>query len=388
MGGDVTVLETPTEAGRIFTRSFMGRSLQAQTAGEPRDPQSRAALRQFSLERLTAYGVNQADAVELRGRVAAGEAWREVAADLAEACLDPPEAPAAACSRRTSANRLFRASALVRMSQMMMLRDSEERRAIVLRAAALYADAAGITGDRRKLTIPSEGGDLSGWLFPAAGEAVGCAVVIGGVEGWAMDFESLGRALVQRGVTTLLLDGPGQGESRMVHDHYLTRRWRRDYGAVFDALGAATGGAPLAFVGNSMGGAVALSLAAKDRRIRACCDNGGPPDPLQARSNASFFTKMVAHCGDVGEDAAAEIWRTVDPMPDGRTVECPLLIVHGGLDPLVSTDDATLLFERARSSDKQMVVFSDGDHCVYNHQDDKHDLISDWVASRLQRAWP
>lgn len=35
-----------------------------------------------------------------------------------------------------------------------------------------------------------------------------------------------------------------------------------------------------------------------------------------------------------------------------------------------------------------MVVFSDGDHCVYNHADDKNDLIADWVADRLEGARP
>jgi fermentation-respiration switch protein FrsA (DUF1100 family) len=107
---------------------------------------------------------------------------------------------------------------------------------------------------------------------------------------------------------------------------------------------------------------------------------------VRARANHSFFTKMAAHCGAVDLDTAAEIWKTVDPDPAEGPVNCPLLIVHGGLDPLVSTDEATALFESATSVDKQMVVYSDGDHCVYNHQDDKHNLICDWVETRLRRA--
>jgi hypothetical protein len=49
----------------------------------------------------------------------------------------------------------------------------------------------------------------------------------------------------------------------------------------------------------------------------------------------------------------------------------------------VSTDDARSVFDWASSTDKQMVIYSDGDHCVYNHSDDKHNLISDWVSHRL-----
>jgi hypothetical protein len=52
----------------------------------------------------------------------------------------------------------------------------------------------------------------------------------------------------------------------------------------------------------------------------------------------------------------------------------------------VSTEDAQGVFEWAESADKQMVIFSDGDHCVYNHADDKHNLISDWISNRLSAS--
>ena len=370
----------------VLTRRFSGRT-SAPLPPDELTPEAQAALRQFSYERLLAYGVSHADAVELRGRVLAGEAWQHVSVELAKTCLSPAEADASRQSLATLANRLYRASALLRMSQMMMLRDNSERRSIVIEAADLYAQAARITRDRRKLILTTDQGDLSGWLYPVQGsDRVGCAVVIGGIEGWAMDFESMGLALAARGVETLLLDGPGQGESRLVQHHFLTRSWHRSYAAVLDYLIEQTHGAPLAMVGNSMGGSVALHLAATHPQIAVCCDNGGPREPVRSRANNSFFTKMAAHCGDVDFDTAADIWRTVDPVPPGAPVTCPLLIVHGGLDPLVSTDEARSLFDSAASSDKQMVVYSDGDHCVYNHQEDKHNLIGDWVCSRLQRV--
>jgi hypothetical protein len=30
-----------------------------------------------------------------------------------------------------------------------------------------------------------------------------------------------------------------------------------------------------------------------------------------------------------------------------------------------------------------MLIFSDGDHCIYNHAEDKHNLIGDWVFDKL-----
>jgi esterase/lipase len=384
MGSEANRKTAPT----VITHSFSGRSAAAQAPEGPSSPEAQVALRQFSLERMMGYGVHHADAVELRGRVTAGEAWQAVATNLAAICLAPPEAPAAPASTATHANRLYRASALLRMSQMMMLADDDERREIFSRAADLYRQAATLTDDREQIIVETGGGPLAGWLYRSqSGPSVGCAVVIGGVEGWAMDFGALGLELARRGVDALVLDGPGQGESRMVHHHYLTKTWVRSYQGLFEHLATRTGGAPLAFVGNSMGGAVAMRLASQDPRIVACCDNGGPRAPRgapgSAPANTSFFRKMMAHCGDVTEAAASEIWRTIDPMAPDTSVSCPLLIVHGGLDPLVSTEDARSVFDWASSADKQMIIFSDGDHCVYNHSDDKHNVIGDWIFHRL-----
>lgn len=385
------MLETPAPQGetRVVTRAFLGR--QGPIASGLEDDEGAAALRQFSLERLMGYGVAHADAIELRGRTARGERWQDVAADLARACLRPPEDALALASLPTRVDRLYRASALMRMSQMMMLTDTDERRAIFARAAELYGQAARLSRDREKLTIATPGGDLAGWLFPVLGQPIrGCAVIIGGVEGWGMDFDSLGLALARRGVMALCLDGPGQGESRMVHGHYLNADWPRAYAAVFDEVIARAGGAPLAFIGNSMGGTVAMCLAALDKRIVALCQNGGPRRPVRPRSNKSFFIKMTAHCGEVDEAAATAIWLTVDPMAPAARIDCPLLVVHGGQDPLVSTEDATALFDWAACADKQMAIYSDGDHCVYNHLEDRNNLMADWVSDRLARparAW-
>jgi alpha-beta hydrolase superfamily lysophospholipase len=333
-----------------------------------------------------AYGVHHADAIELRARVWSGEPWRAVAEDLAQTCLAPPEAQVSPPSAATRANRHYRASELLRMSQMMMLRDSAERAAIVIQAGDLYAQAASLTGDRERLTVETPNGPLIGWLFKSRlPAAVGRVLVIGGVEGWAMDFGEMGETLAARGLETLMIDGPGQGESRLRLGHYFTRDWERSYGAVLDALEARQPALPLGVIGNSMGGSLAAHLASRDGRIVACCDNGGTSAPFMARANPTFFQKMTAHVGDVSEDEALEVWKTVKPADIETPVRCPLLVVHGGQDPLVTAEDAGFFFSQAASSDKQMVVFSDGDHCVYNHADDKHALIGDWMVSRLVR---
>jgi alpha-beta hydrolase superfamily lysophospholipase len=350
----------------------------------PLEIEAEAALRQFSQERLMAYGVAYADAKELRSRVAQGETWLAVAQDLARICLIPPETAVAPSSPCTTANRLYRASAMFRMSQMMFLTDNDERRSILAESVRLYSEASDISGDREPVSIQTDGGSLAGWLHSATSTpVVGSAIVIGGVEGWAMDFGSLGTALARRGIATLLLDGPGQGQSRLAHRHYLTLDWADAYRQAIDYLDTRFESLPIGFVGNSMGGSVATLVAALDHRIRACVNNGGSMYPTRAQANPTFFKKMVTHCGEVSHEQAVEIWGTISPLTSARSVACPYLVIQGGKDPLVAMSEAEQVLDWAQTADKTMVVFSDGNHCIYNHEDDKQDLIADWLSSRL-----
>ncbi|USQ86330.1 alpha/beta hydrolase [Streptomyces phaeoluteigriseus] len=369
----------------VVTLTFVGSRAETEEATSRLPVASQAALRQFSLERMTGYGVDYADAVELRARVVEGETWPSAATELADVCLRRVEGTAGDVAPPTRVTYLRRASALLRMSQMMMLSDTAERRAIFARAAELYAQAAEPGGDRERVRIETERGPLTGWLVPAGDTPVGSAVVIGGVEGWAMDFDSLGEALAARGVDTLLLDGPGQGETRLTHGHYLTARWPDAYERAVDLLDERSPGRPIAFVGNSMGGSVAMAVAAQDVRIRACVDNGGIHAPwLVPPTMGTFFSKMVAACGTEDPDRAVDVWKTVTPLADGPNADYPLLVVQGGADPMVSMDLARILLQGAPTDDKRMVVFSDGNHCVYNHKLDRDALVADWTTARLR----
>jgi pimeloyl-ACP methyl ester carboxylesterase len=105
--------------------------------------------------------------------------------------------------------------------------------------------------------------------------------------------------------------------------------------------------------------------------------------PGLARGKTTFFAKMVAACGTNDEEEALAAWGAVDPVAPTSGGEYPLLIVHGGKDPMIPTAASEMLLAAAPTADKEMVVFSDGDHCIYNHRDDRDALIADWVRSRL-----
>jgi alpha-beta hydrolase superfamily lysophospholipase len=349
----------------------------------PLSDESEAALRQLTLQRLRGYSVEYGDAGELRKLVELGLPWREAATAVADhhlARLNEQGRPLSPQSRR---DLLIRISALLRMSQMMMLSDSDERRDIYRHSARLFLEAFTVDPNCERVSVDVGDKPMVGWHVGCGKAAAPSVLIIGGIEGWAMDLLSLGEALQRRGINALLLDGPGQGETRFDHRHFLDGTWLVAYSAAITFLIERASGAPVGVLGNSVGGGLAMKLAAFDPRVAACCDNGGLRNPLVHRERKGFFPKVVAFCGDVSADDAERIWRTVEITPDSLGMTCPLLIVHGGLDPMVSVEDVTDFLGWATSPDKQLRIFADGDHCIYNHPADKHDLIGDWFLDRL-----
>lgn len=370
---------------RERSRDFAARLAETSEALERLSAESQAGLRQFSLERMTGYGIDYADAVELRAGVLAGGDWQTVAADLARRALADAERQDPPASETSKSLLHYRASALLRMSQALMLADSAMRRAIVGQAVEEYAKAVALGLNRRHVHIETEDGPMAAWYIRAQTKApVGSVVVIGGVEGWAMDFDVMGDALAQRGMNALMLDAPGQGETRILHGHYLSPRWRTSFTKAIDFIEGQGAGVPIGIVGNSMGGGMALAVANGDRRITACVNNGGIIKPSLARmAGETFFAKMIAFCGVEDPDEAAAIWDTVEPVKPGANTDYSLLVLQGGEDPLVSDAHARTFMEMTPARDKQMERFSDGIHCIYNHAQDRDILLSDWMHARL-----
>ncbi|MFZ2503105.1 MAG: alpha/beta fold hydrolase [Nocardioides sp.] len=349
---------------------------------------SQAALRQFGVDRLTGYGVDRSDALELRERVLLGEDWMQAASDLADSCSGRADEAPQVGGGPTRALYLRRASALLRMAQVMMLIDTPERCSLYARAGELYGQAAELTGDRIRveLDVPGEGGPLIGWMIPAAGAVVGSVVMIGGIEGYAMDFDEMGRTLAARGADVLLLDGPGQGETRFVSGRYLDPGWRDAFRVAIDYLEERAPARPIGLVGNSMGGSLAMAIAATDPRVAACCSNGGLPAPwLVSPEVGIFFAKMASFCGTDDADRAIQTWSTVNPLSAGSNRDHALLVLHGDHDPMISSEKSGALLDGASAGDRHMVVFSDGIHCLYNHQQDRDALIADWLGAQLRR---
>jgi len=355
---------------------------------QPESEEARAAhLRALPLQRMMGYGVELGDALMIRSMVESGIDWIPAAEAVAERALALALGPGA--TEATRRRGLQRASAALRIAQIVESTDTAGRTARFLRSAEFFEQS--VAGDQhwRRVVVPHAAGDLFGWwvrpVIPE-GTEVPTVIVIGGMEGWAEDHSAVAGELTARGVGVVLLDGPGQGVTRMRSHHYLGPDFVDGYRAVVDwIVEEQRSPRPIGIWGNSMGGNFAMHVAAADPRIAACCNNGGGCDlGILGRERSRVFEKMRAMCGPVDDDIVWQTFATTDLTADRVRQTCPTLVVVAGEDQLIPREDMTVLYDRTPAADKQMFVFEDAEHCVYRHPDEKHAVIADWFVDKLE----
>ncbi|WP_321888799.1 alpha/beta hydrolase family protein [Paraburkholderia bannensis] len=343
-----------------------------------------AHQRAMSMTRLLDCGMEFADAQALFQRTSAGEEWDEVAESLAQAQLDRAAHAAGAGCHVTAREAQAAAIADLLFAQMAFNHDNARKR-------ALYDRLIGATqqlcewseGRMTRVEVPFEQRHLVGWLVrPRARQALGTVLVFGGQSGWGVAYLPIARALAKRGIATLLAEGPGQGETRMRQGVHVDVNVEAAYSQFISfILNDATLGQP-GIWGNSVGGLWAARTAAADSRIRACCVNGGlaAPTLLPFRT---FAEQAAAMLGTDDEDAIRSNFERMSFRPARDRIACPLLVLHGGADPLVKLEDQQPFLDAAQSVDASLKVWEDGEHTIYNHSAERTSFVADWFARSI-----
>jgi|GEM_PF-794039 len=310
----------------------------------------------------------------------------------AEALGDEHSAFAAdrlAAGRTSSAAGALRAAAADYLFAQMPLADGDRKHLLYGKAVGALRALAGIPAARlSRVEVPFAGRKLVGWLVLPAGSPIGGVIAFGGQSGWGATYLHAADALAARGIATLLAEGPGQGESRLVQGIRLDVDVVAAFSAFADALVRAVpvddGILPVGIWGNSMGGLYAALTAARDERIVACCVNGGIAAP-RLMGMRTFDEQAAAM---LGSDDPAAIQANFDRLrfdPSMR-IAGDVLVVHGTADPLVSLADQQPFLDAADPARRTLEIWEGGDHTVYNRGDERNDVVADWFAERFSRS--
>ncbi|MBY8862011.1 alpha/beta fold hydrolase [Nocardia sp. CA2R105] len=361
---------------------------QSAASAAPWQAEVDAHKRAMPLQRLIGNGLDYADAVELYALADAGIPWADAGARIGERIADSAIESLAAGHTLTARADFLRASACYRVGQV-PLPDTDARKTPMYRKLIEYYGAAGALTDpvAEHIGIPYRSAELRGWLLrPHGVSRPPTVIVMGGFDGWREEYHVGATYLVARGVAVLLVDGPGQGETRVLQGLYLDHDVPKAFSAMVDYLLADHRlGDRVGIWGNSMGGFLAALVAATDSRIAACCVNGGTIRPAEILDRYHrFITKAQALLGISDPDQAREVMETF-VLTDSTlaSLRCPLHVMHGTPDRVFLIENARALYDGAAAQDKTFSEFPDGDHCIYNHSHDKHTRIADWFADRL-----
>lgn len=348
--------------------------------------QRAALLRSMTLTRMLDYGMDHWDATRLTSASPA-EAWDQVAAEIADAQLDRAALAAARGDTETAVSCYRRATAALVFAQMAFNRDTSAKQSLYARMSQAYQEAAALDTDLhvQRLAIPFAGSHCNAWLVrPRTNSPGPVVVVVGGQSGWGPAYHPLADALARRGLSTVLLEAPGQGETRIVNGLHLDEQADGAFSATIDLVQEHTGfDGTFGVWGNSFGGLLAARAAVQDNRFLACCVNGAPsrpePAPFRTASEQSQALLGVDNDEDVAK-AFRRLW--VDPADD--RMEAALLVLHGGADPLITLEQQEPFL--SMSEDSTLRVWDDGEHTIYNHSAERTELVADWFRARLRRG--
>ena len=353
-----------------------------------RDPQVDLAFA-HNTPRYLATGVDPNDLQRLVARIERWDDWCRIWCDEA-ASHENLAKKAFERGRNVSAGESFlRAAIYFHYAKHLFAHDPDQYYAAHERMLACYQTAAGgVEPPVQRIEIPFENGIMPGNLRRPTGAArPPVAIILPGLDACKEELHAWSNAFVRRGVATLAIDGPGQGETAFRLP--ITSNWGKVVGAAIDALEKRSDvdGHRVGLVGQSLGALYAPLAAAYEPRIKACVSNCGPFDFGVVLPTMPTFSQETFRIRSYAKTTAQarEIARSLTLEGVAQRIKCPLLVVFGAGDKMIPAAEGGRL-ARAASGPTELVVFEEGNHVCFNISYKFRPLTADWTAERLEAA--
>jgi 2,6-dihydroxypseudooxynicotine hydrolase len=335
---------------------------------------------------FTSHGVHPDDLDFVLRRIGGLESWVDEWESLGRA-REQAGLDALALGRPSDAWQHFlAASAAYNFAQYVVFIDVDRKRQLHEACVRAYAHAAPL------LDTPAEPFELTfrrralrGYLRRPPGRGPAPVVVlVNGTNAVKEELHWWSEAMLSRGIATLAFDGPGLGAT--FHRLSMVAEPRPVGTAILDAIQAHPSLDPnaIAFFGQSLGGYMAIRMAAHDPRVKAVAAVSPPYSADiywnvtlagMRRELASLYGTTEAEMG-----AAIEKITLAGCLADLRS---PLLVAGGGRDHITPGSEAWRIFEGARC-ERELVYYPRGAHDCFNVLADLRPRIVNWIAHRLE----
>jgi dipeptidyl aminopeptidase/acylaminoacyl peptidase len=211
-----------------------------------------------------------------------------------------------------------------------------------------------------------------------------------------------GLEFARRGIDTLAIDGPGQGEALRLRKINARHDYEAPGSAAYEFVAKRADVDPkrVVIMGYSFGGYYAPRIAAFEHRYAACVCLGAlhwdlhawqskikeqlRADPKKsAQSNFQF--QWILGLND--SDAALARAREFSLAGVAERITCPVLVVHGANDRVVPVDAAHTLYAALATRKKTLKIFTaeegGAEHCQVDNRPLGIGYIADWISANV-----
>jgi dienelactone hydrolase len=336
--------------------------------------------------RFIANGIDYSDFVKVTAAIDSWDAWCEQWS-LAGAAHEQLGRDALAAGRRRSAGtHLSQAAVYYHFAKFMFVNDLSQMRAAHMKAVRSAGDALPLLdppGER--IEIPFDGAAVAAVFRRPPGPGPHPVVIlIPGLDSAKEEFRPTEDLFLSRGLATVSVDGPGQGEAE--YDLAIRPDWEVPGAAIIDAVAQLPGvdHSRIGVWGVSLGGYYAARVASGDKRVRATISLcpvyglGDIWDRLPDLSRAAFTVRSKSESADQARQRAGEL-----TMADrAGLIDTPILVVAGKRDRIFPWQDAARLANEI-GSHAEPLLLEEGNHgcanVVYLHRP----YGADWMAARM-----
>ncbi len=336
--------------------------------------------------RFIANGIDYSDFVTVTSKIDVWDSWCERWCEAGAVHAELGRTALAKDQVRAAGAHLARAAVYYHFAKFMFVDDISQMRAAHQRAVRCLADAMPyLDPPGERVEIPFDGSVIAGILRRPAGPGPHPLVVlIPGLDSAKEEFRPTEDVFLSRGLATLSVDGPGQGEAE--YDLAIRPDWEVPGAAIIDAASAQPGidAGRIGIWGVSLGGYYAARVAGGDSRVRATIALCGPYclgdiwDQLPELSRAAFTVRSKSASPEQARAAASKL--SLDGV--GAKITAPLLIIAGQRDRIFPWQDAERLHQEV-GGNSELMLLPDGNHGCANVTYKHRHYGADWMATAL-----
>lgn len=344
--------------------------------------------------RFVANDIDPLDVERTMAGVTSWDSWADAWEATADGYITRADAATSAGHHITAAAFRRRAALILQFAQFVLNDDPDRRRALHARQVDQFRRAA---PDLDPPALPyrlttDDGAEVHGYVRRPE-RAHGVVLLLPGLESTKEQFSTFEPYLLERGLVTVSVEGPGQGEAHASHP-FLLDPYLRAYAAVRHWVDGPGGvpGLPVGVLGTSFGGFLALRCAVADDVVpgltqpAAVVAIAGPHTLTPLGDLQPILQEGFVHLSGAADVAEADrLLADVTLTGHLTRLTAPTLIVHGDADRVIPVSHGDrIAAELGDRADYDRVV--GGSHSCNNHHTTVRPRVGDWLADRLAAA--